>query len=371
MSNLNKKCEGKYNESKYSESKYSEGKNSDDNNTKILLNGRYKLNKCISKFHKLGIINNSFKLSYSNYLKEINSKGTISIFKKILSIILDKDISDELSKTVISIYIFKNFKKETLNMNNALEIRFYALIVLIIGELNSIYTNFIKLIYYRSNLDKLIKRYLDLYLNYYKEKKFLLLNLCIKKFKKYENTFYYVKSLSKNSVNLHVAKNLRKLMNESMKESLQEFSLIKEIIQDFTVVNKNNIDYNLIKNFRMDFFSILKLNIRLSKYELLEIVFKEIKTLLLILLKQTDKILFIKIFDYISLINKLKENKLTNNDFILFSKKIINFLKPIVMEFVIYIDHYEIQCKYNNDINENIVFFVKYLYDEILEKTNK
>ena len=92
MSNLNKKCEGKYNESKYSESKYSEGKNSDDNNTKILLNGRYKLNKCISKFHKLGIINNSFKLSYSDYLKETNSNETINIFKKILSINLVKDV---------------------------------------------------------------------------------------------------------------------------------------------------------------------------------------------------------------------------------------------------------------------------------------
>lgn len=371
MSNLNKKSEGKYNESKYYENKYSESKNSDINDTKIVLNNSYKLNKFISKFHKLGIINNSFKLSYSDYLKEINNTNTISIFKKILSIILDKDVSDELSKTVISIYIFKNFKKETLNMNNALEIRFYALIVLIIGELNSIFTNFIKLIYYRDNLDKLIKRYLDLYLNYYKEKKFLIHNLCIKKFKKYENTFYHVKSLSKNSVNLHVAKNLRKLMNESMKKSLQDFPLIKEIIQDFTVVNKNNIDYNLIKNFRMDFFSILKLNIRLSKYELLEIVFKEILTYLLILFKQTDKILFIKIFDYNNLIDKLKENKLTNDEFIFFSKKIIDFLKPITMGFIIYIDHYELKCKYNNDINENIVFFVKYIYDEILEKTTK
>lgn len=371
MSNLNKKCEGKYSESKYNESKYSESKNSDDNNTKIILNNRYKLNKLVSKFYKLGIINNSCKLSYSDYLKEINDKETISIFKKILSIILDKNISDELSKTLISIYIFKNFKKETLNMNNAIEIRFYSLIILLISEFNTIFTNFIKLIYYRDNLDKLIKRYLNLYLNYYKEKKFLILNSCIKKFKKYENTFYYVKSLSKNSINLHVAKNLRKLMNESMKKSSEDFKLIKEIIQDFTVVNKNNIDYNLIKNFRMDFFSILKLNIRLSKYELLEIVFKEIKTLLLILLKQTDKILFIKIFDYISLINKLKENKLTNNDFILFSKKIVNFLKPKMMEFVIYIDYYELQCKYNNDINENIVFFVKYIYDEILEKNSK
>lgn len=217
MSNLNKKCEGKYNESKYSESKYSESKNNNDNNTKILLNDRYKLNKFISKFYKLGITNNSYKLSYSDYLKEINSKETISIFKKILSIILDKEISDELSKTVISIYIFKNFKKETLNMNNAIEIRFYSLIILLISELNTIFTNFIKLIYYRDNLDKLIKRYLNLYLNYYKEKKFFILNLCIKKFKKYENTFYHVKSLSKNSVNLHVAKNLRKLMNETMK----------------------------------------------------------------------------------------------------------------------------------------------------------
>ena len=115
----------------------------------------------------------------------------------------------------------------------------------------------------------------------------------------------------------------------------------------------------------------MKLNIRLSKYELLEIVFKEIKKFLIILLKQTDKILFIKIFYNISLINKLRENKLTNNDFIIFSKKIINFLKPKMMEFVIYIDYYELQCKYNNDINENIVFFVKYIYDEILEKTSK
>ena len=41
------------------------------------------------------------------------------------------------------------------------------------------------------------------------------------------------------------------------------------------------------------------------------------------------------------------------------------------MGFIIYIDHYELKCKYNNDINENIVFFIKYIYDEILEKTTK
>lgn len=366
MSNLNKKSEGKYNESKYYETKYSESKNND---TKKVLNNQYKLNKFIIKFYKLGIINNSCKLSYLNYLKVINDNETIGIFKKILSIILDKDISDELSKTVISIYMFKNFKKEILIMNNAVEIRFYALIVLLIGELNNIFTNFINLIYYRDNLDKLIKRYLDLYLNYYKEKKYLILNLCIKKFKKYENTFYYVKSLNKNSVNLHIAKNLRKLMDESMKKSLEDFPLMKEIIQDFTVVNKKNIDYNLIKKFRIDFFSILKLNIRLSKYELLVSVFKEIKTLLSILLNQPDNILFIKIFDYNNLINKLKEHKLTNDEFLIFSKKIINFLKPITMEFIIYIDYNELKCKYNNDINENIVSFIKYIYDEILDKT--
>ena len=83
MSNLNKKCEEKYSESKYSESKYSESKNNDDNNTKVLLHDRYKLNKLVSKFYKLGIINNSCKLSYSDYLKEINNKETISIFKNI------------------------------------------------------------------------------------------------------------------------------------------------------------------------------------------------------------------------------------------------------------------------------------------------
>ena len=65
-------------------------------------------------------------------------------------------------------------------MNNAIEIRFYSLIILLISELNTIFTNFIKLIYYRDNLDKLIKRYLNLYLNYYKEKNFIILNSCIK-----------------------------------------------------------------------------------------------------------------------------------------------------------------------------------------------
>ena len=321
-----------------------------------------KFNILVEKFKRLNLIKNKNGLSFEEFNKLIFDNNTVDIFTEILNIFLKKKIDKSLTKSILSIYIFRNFQEREFTENTNLEIKFKGMVVLLVNETNKIMNNYYTYIYKRVHYEKLIERYLLLYLEFMNEKKFNKLNIHIKNFKKYENTFYYIKSKGNYQMNNYLMLYLRKGMEYSMSKSLELFPEFKDYIRDFTVVNKNDFDKELIDKYKKDYYLILKCTFSINNYDKLKNELINIKQRINYYLNTIERMNFINIIKVENTIKELEENNFNNEKMIIWIRKMFDFLKPILKDYNFIYDNENFEESLTDNLSENFIILIKFFH---------
>ena len=329
-----------------------------------------KFNILVEKFKKLNLIKNKNRLSFEEFNKLIFDDKTVDIFTKILEIFLNKKIDKSLTKSILSIYMFRNFQEVEFTENTNLEIKFKGMIVLLVNETNKIMNNYYTYIYKKVHYEKLIERYLLLYLEFMNEKKFNKLNIHIKNFKNYENTYYYIKSKGNYQMNNYIMVYLRKGMEYSMSKSLELFPEFKDYIRDFTVVNKNDFDKELIDKYKKDYYLILKCSFNINNYDKLKNELINIKQRINYYLNTTERMNFINIIKVENIIKDLEENNFNNEKMNIWIRKMFDFLKPMLKDYNFIYDNENFEESLSDNLSENFIILIKF-FNKIFDNISK
>lgn len=321
-----------------------------------------KFNILVEKFRRLNIIKNKNGLSYEEFNKLIFDDKTVNIFTEILKIFLNKKIDKSLTKSILLIYIFRNFQEREFIKDTNLEIKFKGIVVLLVNETNKIMNNYYTYIYNRTHYEKLIEKYLLLYLEFMNEKKFNKLNIHIKNFKSYENTYYYIKSKGNYQMNNYLIGNFKKGMEYSMSKSLELFPEFRDYIRDFTVVNKNDFNKELIDKYKKDYFLILKCSFNIKKYDKLKNELIDIKQRINYYLNTTERNNFYNIFKVEGIIKELEEDNFNNEKLKIWINKIFDYLKFILKDYNFIYDNEKFEESLTDNLIENFIILIKFFY---------
>lgn len=339
-----------------------EGKTNNNNET-------IKFNSLVSKLQKKGILKNNFNLKYVEYKNLIQSRKNIELIKNILNIILNNQITDEITEFFVLIFLIVNFRNDIFIYKTNYEEYLYQKTLHLYNEFTKILNKF--------ELNKnddflyLIQSYLTSYKTWLEEQKFNSFNSYLKIYKKYERNLAYIKKLEISTMNHFLEKYFEKMMDVTVESASKIIKEFKSYIDEFTVPNNNlEISLKILNDSIEEFYYTLGKEIKNKKYNFLKSILYDLEFITLKNIGSTYKKQVIEMFAIDEVILRLNNGNFLKKDFKKWIQNIFNIIKLPYLNNGIIIKIEDLDINICEKMELNFVIFVKYMY-KIFDKYSK
>ena len=282
-----------------------------------------KFNQYVSSLQKTGLIKNNFNLSFEEYKKTLYNEKNLQLFGDILSLITNKDLTNEVAECFVTVFLIVNFKDKMLIYKTSYEIYLYNKAIILYKQFEELLKDF--QLNVTNTLVYKIDEYLQCYAIWIESQQFNTFNSYLKLYKDYQRCSIYMQSLNKTTMNNFIQKFIESMMTETIRTVGEDFKEFKSYLDEFTVPNTHGkINNNILKDSVTEFYIVLEECIKKKRYNMLKGTIMDISNIISRKLNRNLRTEIERMFNIDELFIRLNNDKFTNDDFKQWSKNIFN-----------------------------------------------